>query len=269
MCRDLKFKPIRADQIEVRPTDTKSKKSCVLLLYIDSRSAADILNTTVGVFNWQIQYKDVAGQIYGGLSIYDEERKIWVTKEDTGEESNIAEKKGQASDILKRCIARWGCDWLYHTPRIRINTPEDWYYQDKLTMTFRVDKIEWDEQTKELLQLRIVNRNGEKVYDFTEKPSDNFVKETKENPIESLVKFCQDAKAKGADKDVLAKFYKFYEKKLKDGSWTGAFNASRLYENWVSKERKPSASKLNNSADETIQDYEERTLGADSESFYF
>ena len=164
--REINFKPIEANQIEIKVTDTKYKGHCVLLPYIDSRSAADILNETIGVFNWEIKYKDVSGQIYGALSIYDEDRNIWVTKEDTGDESNISEKKGQASDILKRCMARWGCDWLYHTPRMRISCPDSYYVNDKLTMSFTVQKIAFDINTKECTDLVVVDRYGKVVYDY-------------------------------------------------------------------------------------------------------
>lgn len=162
---ELNFKPLTPEQIEVRPTDTKYKGKCTLLLYIDSRSAAEILNETVGVMNWQLEYKDVAGQIYGRLSIFDETRGIWIYKEDTGEESNISEKKGQSSDILKRCLARWGCDYLYHTPRIKVNCPESYYFNDKLTMTFSVRQIEF--VGKECTRLVIVDRFGNTVYDWS------------------------------------------------------------------------------------------------------
>lgn len=237
MCRELNFKPITANQIEVKPTDTKSKNSCVLLLYIDSRSAADILNEAVGVFNWQIQYKDVAGQIYGALSIYDEDRNIWVTKEDTGEESNIAEKKGQASDILKRCIARWGCDWLYHTPRIRIQTPPDYYYNDRLTMTFSVKEIEFDEETKECTMLSIVDRNGKEVYNMFGPKTEEEKLFTMSNK-ELLIEFCKKIKPTLDEtmKQQLESFYRFYVGKC-DG-WNGNFSAEQLWKGWVSRIKK-------------------------------
>ena len=235
--KELKFKPITADQIEVKPTDTKSKNSCVLLLYIDSRSAADILNETVGVFNWEIKYKEVAGQIYGALSIYDEERKIWVTKEDTGEESNIAEKKGQASDILKRCIARWGCDWLYHTPRIRIHTPADYYYNDKLTMTFTVKEIEFDEDTKECTRLSIVDRNGKEVFNMFG-PKNEEEKLFSFTNKEILIEFCKKTKPTLDEemKQQLENFYRFYAPKC--DQWNGNFDTLSLWNNWKSKIRK-------------------------------
>lgn len=233
--KEIKFKPITANQIEVKPTDTKSKNSCVLLLYIDSRSAADILNNTVGVFNWEIKYKDVAGQVYGGLSIYDEDRKTWCVKEDTGEESNIAEKKGQASDILKRCLARWGCDWLYHTPRIRIQTPPEYYNGDRLTMTFSVKEISFNENTKECTSLVVVDRYGKEVFNMANK--ETTVENKSISNKDKLIKFCKDTKPTLAEDkvEILNRFYKYYESKM-DG-WTGNFVPETLYKKWVERER--------------------------------
>lgn len=164
--KELNFKPLTAEQIEVRPTDTKTQGKCTLLLYIDSRCAAQIMNDTVGVMNWQMEYKDVAGQIYGRLSIYDDEKNIWVSKEDTGSEGNIEAEKSRSSDILKRCLARWGCDYLYRTPKIRINCSDKYYFNGKMCMTFNVADIQWSGKT--CTRLVIEDRFGDVVFDYTQ-----------------------------------------------------------------------------------------------------
>lgn len=240
MCKELKFKPLTADQIEVKVTDTKVKGNAVLLLYIDSRAAADILNNTVGVWNWEIKYKDVAGQIYGALSIYNEERNMWITKEDTGEESNISEKKGQASDILKRCIARWGCDWLYRTPRIRINCPTSYYQGDRLCMQFYVKSIAWDESTKECTDLVICDKWNHTVYDFANGGTNLFNAQnntgmrvppapTEVNNEQLLVNFCKQMKDNGADKDKLKEFYNYWHSRIENNSFDGVMQPERLW----------------------------------------
>lgn len=164
--RELNFKPLTPEQIEVRPTDTKTQGKCTLLLYIDSRQAARILNDTVGVMNWQISYKDVAGTIYGRLEIWDEERQCWIYKEDTGSEANIEAEKSKSSDIIKRCLARWGCDYLYYTPKIKIDCPQSFYFNNKMCMTFQVTEIEFD-SNKQCTKLVIVDRFGNVVFDWT------------------------------------------------------------------------------------------------------
>lgn len=162
--KQIEFKPLYPEQIEVRPAEAKNGKA-TLLLYIDSRCAANILNETVGEFNWQIEYKEVSNKIYGRLSIWDDDRKMWVYKEDTGSESNIEADKGLSSDILKRCLARWGCDYLYTAPRIKIDTPANYYFNDRLTMTFYVKEIQYYE--KRISRLVIADRFNNVVFDWT------------------------------------------------------------------------------------------------------
>lgn len=224
----IEFKPLLPEQIEVRVAEAKYEGSCTALLYIDSRAAANILNEAVGEFNWQIEYKDVAGQIYGRLSIWDSERKIWVYKEDTGSESNIAAEKGMASDILKRCLARWGCDYLYSSPKIKITCPSNYYMGDKMTMTFKVKEIEYE--GKKISKLVIVDRFGNEVFNTSkDKP-----KAEKKDRVQELVDFCADRKAEGEDEKVLGKFYKYYVDKCNDFQ---VFNAERLWNKWKSNER--------------------------------
>lgn len=170
--KELNFKPLTAEQIEVRPTDTKVQGKCTLLLYIDSRCAAKILNDTVGVMNWQISYKDVAGTIYGRLDIWDEDRNCWVYKEDTGSEANIEAEKSKSSDILKRCLARWGCDYLYYTPKIKIDCPPSFYFNNKMTMTFTVADIAFNDN-KQCTKLVILDRFNNVVFDWSNGQQNN------------------------------------------------------------------------------------------------
>lgn len=236
--KEIKFKPLVPEQIEVRPTDTKTKGSATLLLYIDSRAAADILNETVGEFNWTIEYKAVGDNIYGRLSIWDEDKQMWIFREDTGEESNISASKGQSSDILKRCLARFGCDFLYHTPRIKVKTlPDSYYYNDKLTMTFSVKEIEWDEN-KNCTRLVIVDRFGKTVYTLGKEdiPQPERKKEEPKCNCDILKDFCSKKKQEeGIDKDDLLRFYQFYSERCLD--WSGEFKVDRLWAKWLTTKR--------------------------------
>lgn len=232
---DIKFRKLRAEDVEVRPTDTAKKGTFTLLLYIDSRSAADILNEAVGEFNWTIEYKALGDKIYGRLSIWDEEKQRWVFKEDTGSESNIEAGKGLSSDILKRCLVRWGCDALYSAPRIKItDAPSKWYIGDKLTMKFEVSKIVIDDRNK-ISELEIVDRFGNFVYGwkngkdtqprdvrYTEasssKKESESPREDYEDLLDDLADFYYEAKEKGAKKSYIRSFYDFYKEKIeRDG----------------------------------------------------
>ena len=53
------------------------------------------------------------------MSIYDEDKKEWIGKEDTGTESNTEADKGLASDSFKRACVNWGIGReLYTAPFI-------------------------------------------------------------------------------------------------------------------------------------------------------
>ena len=230
--KEIHFPLLSPEQIEVRVAESKIKGTATILLYIDSRAAADILDQTVGAYNWSMEYKDVAGQIYGRLSIWDEDRQIWVYKEDTGEESNISAAKGLSSDILKRCLARWGCNYLYSSPKIKLtNLPDNYYFNEKMTMTFTVKDIAYE--GKKISKLSIVDRWGNEVYswskDGNQAPSTptETAKDGQTNE-EILVEFCKQKKAEGYD---CKSFYVYWHKRLPE--WKGKFDVERLWQKHI------------------------------------
>ena len=242
MCKDLKFRKLKADEIQVRPTDTKRKGSCLLLLYQDARCAMNILDETVGQFGWQKQYENINGNIYCGIAIKNEDE--WVWKWDCGAftaKEEDMQSKADASDATKRAAVCWGIGReLYAIPKIKIKCPDSYYYNDKLTMTFSVSKIEWDGDM--LTQLIIIDRNGNKVYDFTEKDKPEPTEQEKFFHIsneELLIEFCKKTKPILDEnmRQQLENFYRFYSPKAKNG-WTGQFEPSKLWDNWVSRIRK-------------------------------
>lgn len=104
--RDLKFRDLKADEIDVRVSQIK-ENWLTLLLYKDARVDQNILDETVGAFNWQRDHKELKGNIYCGISIYDEETKQWITKWDCGKESFSDSEKGESSDSFKRSGFNW------------------------------------------------------------------------------------------------------------------------------------------------------------------
>ena len=109
-----KFRPLRADEIDCRVQSVK-QNGLVLLLYKDARADQNILDETVGPYNWQRHHsRDNANCT---VSIWDDEKKQWVGKEDTGTESNTEAQKGLASDSFKRACVNWGIGReLYSAP---------------------------------------------------------------------------------------------------------------------------------------------------------
>lgn len=115
---DLKFRTLEADEIECRINQI-NEKGLALLLYKDARCDMNILDETVGPMNWKRGHtRDNANCV---VSIYDKDKKEWVSKEDTGTESNTEKEKGLASDSFKRACVNWGIGReLYTAPFIYI-----------------------------------------------------------------------------------------------------------------------------------------------------
>lgn len=226
MCKELKFRKLRADEIQVRPTDTKRKGSCLLLLYQDARCAMNILDETVGQFGWQKQYQNINGNIYCGIGIKNENE--WVWKWDNGSftaKEDDMQSKADASDATKRAAVCWGIGReLYATPKLQIKCHDSYYYNDRMNMTFTVKSISWDENDN-LTDLVVVDKYDNVVYDYSHGGTSlfngqrNHYEVTPAPQSESidntatLIQFCKDEKAKNGESEKLTRFYKYYKDK--------------------------------------------------------
>lgn len=215
---------MRPQDIEIRPAQVRDGK-VTLLLYQNSRTAMDALDRSFGEFGWQMEYRAVGEQIYGCLSIKDPDTGEWISKMDTGEESNISAQKGQSSDILKRCAVRFGYGReLYTAPRIVVD--DDGYN----CSGYKVSKIVYNDN-REIVELHIVNRFGKPVFDWGK---------TAQQPVpssgdktEELRAFCSTMKAQGCDLNELKKFFEWWSKKTP--TWKGNFNPQSLWDKWMEK----------------------------------
>lgn len=116
-----RFRPLRADEIDVRIGST-TQKGVSLLLYQDARAAMDILDEAVGSMNWTRYHQMIGDRLYCTIEIYDEEKHAWIAKQDVGTESNTEPEKGQASDSFKRAAVNFGIGReLYTAPFIWIS----------------------------------------------------------------------------------------------------------------------------------------------------
>lgn len=115
------FRDLKADEIDVRLATVKGN-GVSLLLYKDARVDQNILDETYGAFGWQRDHKELKGNIYCGISIFDKEKGQWVIKWDCGKESFSEAEKGEASDSFKRAGFNWGIGReLYTSPFIWIS----------------------------------------------------------------------------------------------------------------------------------------------------
>lgn len=166
--KDLQFRLLEANEIDCRVaqcgTMAKGGAWCSLLLYKDARCDQRLLDETVGAFNWQRQHlRDNANCI---VSIWDDEKSQWISKEDTGTESNTEAEKGLASDSFKRACFNWGIGReLYTAPKIFItlNSGEYTELQGKIKVSpktsFEVTDIGYDEK-RNINRLVIVDGTG-------------------------------------------------------------------------------------------------------------
>lgn len=240
--RNIDFRTLRADEIEVRPQSIKNGKA-TMLLYIDSRAVVSLLNETVGNMNWQSEFYQVGEQTIGKIGIYDEDRNIWVWKSDVGSESNIEASKGLISDCYKRILSRFGVQELYSAPRITID--DDGYGNSG----YKVMEISYD-TNRNITHLVIGNRFNKEVFrwdrDGAEQPTQFKTKsytqttqtdlewqdETKDN-LTVLTDYCSQVTANGFDRSEVGKFFRFYKDKC--NAWNGKFDCERLFSNWMSK----------------------------------
>ena len=56
---------------------SKNKPSASCVAYIDARDVMALLDEVCGAENWQSDFKDVAGQIYGGVGIKINNEWVW------------------------------------------------------------------------------------------------------------------------------------------------------------------------------------------------
>lgn len=137
------FRPLRADEIEVRiQSVNRNGSGLTLLLYKDARADQTILDETVTPMNWQRQHtRDNANCI---VSIWDEKKQQWISKEDTGTESNTEADKGLASDSFKRACFNWGIGReLYTSPKIYIGSDRCNIKDGKCYDRFKVESIDY------------------------------------------------------------------------------------------------------------------------------
>lgn len=172
----MEFRTLRADEIDLR-VGTVGDGYYTLLLYKDARCDMNILDEALGAENWQRDHKEVKGNLYGGVGIWDKDKEQWIWKWDCGVESNTEKEKGEASDSFKRACVNAGIGReLYTAPKIYINcetiSDDGKHYKIKnfedikKSNSMRVKEIEYN-TSKEITKLVIVDNKGVQVYPKT------------------------------------------------------------------------------------------------------
>lgn len=164
--KDLDFRTLNANEIECRVGNTiKDKqtgnvKAFYILLYKNARVDQCILDETVGQFNWKCHYYQVKNTMVCSVSIWNDERKEWVSKDNGGDDDfNTEQVKAELSDSFKRACFNWGIGReLYYSPKIYVECKDG---NDQYSR-YSVKVIEYD-QKKRITNLVVVNDKTKQV----------------------------------------------------------------------------------------------------------
>lgn len=164
---NLEFRLLHADEIDARIA-TVNEWGVSVLLYKDARVDMDLLDETVGALNWQKRYtRDNANCT---VSIWDEDKQIWIAKEDVGTESFTEKEKGIASDSFKRACFNWGIGReLYTCPTLFVRAKDlktlenrngKWTCKD----FFTVHSIDYE--NRKITSVQLLNTKTGKIMSF-------------------------------------------------------------------------------------------------------
>lgn len=155
---------LKANEIDVR-VGSINEKGATLLLYKDARVDMNILDESN--LKWKRSHELINGNLFCTISIWDDELKDWISRQDVGTESNTEKEKGQASDAFKRAGFNFGIGReLYTAPFIWVNSVDytEFIKNGKYGTydKFKIVSIGYDEN-KEINALVIKNNKTSKV----------------------------------------------------------------------------------------------------------
>jgi len=216
------FRSLEPDDIEVK-VKSVSAKGVSVLLYKTARVDMAILDETVGIMGWKCTYREIKGNLFCSILIWDEEKNQWVDKEDCGiesrEDSEGNEKKGEASDAFKRAGFRWGIGReLYSSPFIFLSVEtiakgSGFEMKDKFAK-FHVDKIEY--QDKKIVALTIKDDKGHVVYTMGQKKQPDAKPEEKQQAA-TITPVARPTMAQKSVKDLIGEITSLLYPKALDG----------------------------------------------------
>lgn len=162
--KEIYFRCLRAEDVNARVQKLVAGKGAILLLYKDARCDMAMLDEAVGAFNWKREHsRDNANCT---ISIWDEDKAQWVSKEDVGTPSNTEAEKGLASDAFKRAGFNWGIGReLYTAPFIWVNadkftTRKNQRGGEEVDGKFVVTCMDVDKDSRKITRLEIAFKHN-------------------------------------------------------------------------------------------------------------
>ena len=138
--------PLDISQIDFRVQSINKGGYATILAYKDARVDMQRLDEVCGPLGWKREH--VNGNHNCIVSLWCDDKKQWVSKEDTGTESNTEAAKGLASDSFKRACFNWGIGReLYDYPIIQVKLDKNEFTVDgnkaKATWDLQIKKWSW------------------------------------------------------------------------------------------------------------------------------
>ncbi len=143
-------KPLPISSIDFRVQSINNGGYATILAYKDARVDMQRLDEVAGPLQWKREHtRDNKNCI---VSIWSDQLKQWVSKEDTGTESNTEQANGLASYSFKRACLNWGIGReLYDYPMISIKlnpnefkiVPANGQYKEKAQATWDLKIKQW------------------------------------------------------------------------------------------------------------------------------
>lgn len=151
---------LKAEEIEIRVAAVRAT-GISLILYKDARCDQNLLDETFGSLNWQRSHQTIDGNLYCTVSVWDEEKKQWISKQDVGKESYTEKEKGRASDSFKRACFNFGIGReLYTAPFVWVPSSKCKIEKDGDKYTckdkFELLEIKYDDK-RNISELKIIN----------------------------------------------------------------------------------------------------------------
>lgn len=135
-------KPLDISSVEFRVQSVNKGGYATILAYKDARVDMNVLDNVVGALYWKREMFDNNSRCR--VSIWNEQIKEWVSKEDVGTASMTEKEKGLASDSFKRACFNWGIGReLYDYPVMSIKLKDHEITNGKANWNFKLMEWKW------------------------------------------------------------------------------------------------------------------------------
>ena len=200
-------RPLSVDEIDFRIQSINNGGYATILAYKDARADINRLNKVCTPLGWKREHtRDNHNCI---VSLWCDEKKQWVSKEDTGTESSAEAKKGLASDSFKRACFNLGMGIeLYDYPLIQIKLKQDELQETgktkpkyRASFNLKIKEWKWESEFKDgkITGLRATDEKGGIRFNYGFKENSNLPTLPKEGKLFDGVKAALGGKYTMAD----------------------------------------------------------------------